>query len=102
MQQTIRPDWVLPLGLVFAAATMASEPAGEPTELDPLTVTPPYLYESDRQLVRVARTLPDLGEPGATGLLAQLSTFFAERGDPNQLAPLKQEMLLKTLGLDDH
>lgn len=84
---------VAPGLLVFVAIAANATAADEaPTELDPIAVTPQYLYDSDRQLSRIAQSLPDLGAP--KGRLEQ-------RSDPNTLGPLQQEMLLRTLGETD-
>lgn len=72
----------------------------EPVELEPIGVTPQYLYEGDRQLSRIANSLPDLGAP-KDGLAGQLSDLFGKPSDPNALGPLQQEMLLRTLGETD-
>lgn len=89
----------LGLGAASAANTEAAKEE-EPTQLDPITVeAPPFLYESDRQLNKVKRSLPDMGgDAPVTGIIASIRKFYEQRKDPNDLGPFQQEMLLRALG----
>jgi hypothetical protein len=85
--------------VVGASTPVESVPEDEPTELDPITVTPPYLYESDRQLGRLRNSLPDMGgDSPVSGVLAAIRKFYEQRKDPNKLDPFQQDMLLRALG----
>ena len=77
-----------------ASGASAAEPAA--TELEPITVTAPYLYPADRQIVRLRRHLPDPAEGLARTpeLIEQLSDFFAARADPNALPVREIEWLV--------
>lgn len=93
------------VGFLIAAPVVGSStpvdpmPEDEPTELDPITVTPPYLYESDRQMGRLRKSLPDMGgDSPASGVIAAIRKFYEQRKDPNKLDPFQQDMLLRALG----
>lgn len=78
-----------------------SEPLPEDplTELDPVTVTPPYLYEGDRHLGRLRKSLPDMGgDSPASGAIAAIRKLYEQRKDPNKLDPFQQDVLLRALG----
>jgi hypothetical protein len=84
---------------VGSPALVEPLPEDEPTDLDPITVTPPYLYESDRHLSRLQKSLPDLGgDSPASGAVAAIRKFYERRKDPNQLDPFQQDVLLRALG----
>lgn len=96
---------LLVAGLLMATPVAGSSTPGEPlpedppTELDPVTVTPPYLYESDRQLGRLRNSLPDMGgDSPASGAIAAIRKLYEQRKDPNKLDPFQQDMLLRALG----
>ena len=89
------------MAVSVAAASTPIEPQAkdEPTELDPITVTPPYLYDGDRQLGRFRKTLPDMGgESPVSGVIATIRKFYEQRKDPDKLDPFQQDMLLRALG----
>lgn len=91
------------IGVLMAtpASGSSAEPVPEdpPTELDPITVTPPYLYESDLQLSRLRKSLPDMGgDSPASGAIAAIRKFYEQRKDPSKLGPFQQDMLLRALG----
>jgi len=80
---------VLPPRCALNDAHGAEPPAGTaPAELEPITVTAPYLYPSDRQIARLRRHLPDFadGLVRQPEFIEQLSDFFAARADPNTLS----------------
>ena len=89
-----RNAWVLAAAAIVLAflpprcaqETWAAE-AEAPPELEPITVTPLYIFPGDRQMAYFRKQLPDLasGDPRALGMLEQLSDFFATRSDPNEL-----------------
>jgi hypothetical protein len=86
----------------MAEASVELPAEDEPTLLDPITVTPPYLYEGDRQLGRLRKSLPDMGgDSPVSGVIAAIRKFYEQRKDPNTLAPFQQDMLLRALGEGD-
>lgn len=88
----------------LAGTSAPNEPVPEdaPTELDPITVTPPYLYDGDRQLGRLRQSLPDMGgDSPVSGALAAIRKVYEQRKDPNTLDPFQQDMLLRALGERD-
>lgn len=101
----VKGRYLLVAGILGAMPVVGAPDPGDsqaedtPSELDPITVTPPYLYDGDRQLGRLRNSLPDMGgDSPASGVIAGLRRFYEQRKDPNNLDPFQQDMLLRALG----